>query len=115
LVQGFTSEVRVVSGTYAAGQSRIPIRAQSGSRIDCHSRWHVLARFPDKEEVGDSRQRGSPSPSVSVTRDELYEGVPVMKKILLLIATAAGVLAIQKKLKDQQAEQDLWAEATDEV
>jgi len=52
---------------------------------------------------------------VSVTRDELHEGVPLMKKILLLIATAAGVLAIQKKLKDQQAEQDLWAEATDEV
>jgi len=38
-----------------------------------------------------------------------------MKKILLLIAAAAGVLAIQKKFKDQQAEQDLWAEATDEV
>jgi hypothetical protein len=38
-----------------------------------------------------------------------------MKKILLLIATAVGALAIQKKLKDQQAEQDLWAEATDEV
>jgi hypothetical protein len=50
-----------------------------------------------------------------VTRDELHEGAPVMKKILLLIAAAAGVLAIQKKLKDQQAEQDLWAEATDEV
>ena len=97
------------------GESLIPIRAQSGSRIDCHSRWHVLARFPDKEEVRDSRQRGPTSPSVSVTRDELHEGVPLMKKILLLIATAAGVLAIQKKLKDQQAEQDLWAEATDEV
>ena len=47
--------------------------------------------------------------------DKVHEGVRVMKKILLLIATAAGVLAIQKKLKDQQAEQDLWAEATDEV
>ena len=52
---------------------------------------------------------------MSVTHDEPHEGAPVMKKILLLIATAAGVLAIQKKLKDQQAEQDLWAEATDEV
>jgi hypothetical protein len=40
---------------------------------------------------------------------------PVMKKILLLIASAVGVLAIQKKIKDKQAEQDLWAEATDEV
>jgi hypothetical protein len=50
-----------------------------------------------------------------LTRDEPHEGVPVMKKILLLIATAVGALAIQKKLKDQQAEQDLWAEATDKV
>jgi len=38
-----------------------------------------------------------------------------MKKFLLLVATAIGVLTIQKKLKDQQAEQDLWAEATDKV
>jgi hypothetical protein len=38
-----------------------------------------------------------------------------MKKILLLIAAVAGVLAIQKKFKDQQAEQDLWAEATDKA
>lgn len=36
-----------------------------------------------------------------------------MKKILLLIATAVGAVAVQKKLKDQQAEKDLWAEATD--
>ncbi len=38
-----------------------------------------------------------------------------MKKILVLIATAAGVLAIRKKFKDQESEQDLWAEATDDV
>jgi len=38
-----------------------------------------------------------------------------MKKILMLIATAAGALVIQKKFKDQKSEQDLWAEATDEV
>jgi hypothetical protein len=38
-----------------------------------------------------------------------------MKKILLLIATVVGALAIQRKLKSQQAEQDLWAEATDKV
>jgi len=38
-----------------------------------------------------------------------------MKKFLLLIATVVGALAIQKKLKNQQAEQDLWAEATDKV
>ncbi|MGA8977541.1 MAG: DLW-39 family protein [Pedococcus sp.] len=36
-----------------------------------------------------------------------------MKKILLLIATVIGAAAVQKKLKDQQAEKDLWAEATD--
>jgi hypothetical protein len=44
-----------------------------------------------------------------------YEGASVMKKILLLIASIAGALAVQKKFKDQQAEQDLWAEATDKV
>jgi hypothetical protein len=35
------------------------------------------------------------------------------KKLLLLIATAIGAAALQKKFKDQQAEKDLWAEATD--
>lgn len=38
-----------------------------------------------------------------------------MKKILLLMAAVAGIFAIQKKFRDQQAEQDLWAEATDKV
>ena len=47
--------------------------------------------------------------------DELHEGASVMKKILLVIAAVAGALAIQKKFKDQQAEQDLWSEATDKV
>ncbi len=36
-----------------------------------------------------------------------------MKKLIILVAAAIGVVAIQKKLKDQQAEKDLWAEATD--
>jgi hypothetical protein len=36
-----------------------------------------------------------------------------MKKFLLLIVTAIGAVAVQKKLKDQQAEKDLWAQATD--
>jgi hypothetical protein len=36
-----------------------------------------------------------------------------VKKLLLLIATAVGAAAIQKKLKTQRAEKDLWAEATD--
>ena len=60
---------------------------------------------------------------LGVTHDDLHddvhvdfhEGASVMKKILLLIATVLGALAIQKKFKDQQAEQDLWAEATDKV
>jgi hypothetical protein len=52
---------------------------------------------------------------MSVTYEEQHEGASVMKKILLLIATAVGALAIQKKFRDQQAEQDLWAEATDKV
>jgi hypothetical protein len=36
-----------------------------------------------------------------------------VKKFLILIATAIGAAALQKKLKAQQAEKDLWAEATD--
>jgi hypothetical protein len=36
-----------------------------------------------------------------------------MKKLLLLIATAIGAAAVQRKLKAQQAERDLWSEATD--
>jgi hypothetical protein len=36
-----------------------------------------------------------------------------MKKILILIATAIGAAAIQRKLKAQQAERDLWSQATD--
>ncbi len=36
-----------------------------------------------------------------------------MKKFLLLVATAVGALAIQKQLKAKQAENKLWAEATD--
>ena len=36
-----------------------------------------------------------------------------MKKILILIATAIGAAAVQRKLKAQQAERDLWSQATD--
>ncbi|GAA1881626.1 DLW-39 family protein [Lapillicoccus jejuensis] len=39
----------------------------------------------------------------------------MLKRLVLLAATAAGALAVQKKLRDQKAEQDLWAEATDDV
>ena len=36
-----------------------------------------------------------------------------MKKLLALLLTATGAVLIQKKIKDQQAESRLWAEATD--
>lgn len=38
-----------------------------------------------------------------------------MKRLLALAAVAAGVLAVAKKMQDEQAERDLWAEATDGV
>jgi len=36
-----------------------------------------------------------------------------MKRLLTFAALAAGLVAVAKKLQDQQAERDLWAEATD--
>ena len=39
----------------------------------------------------------------------------MLKRLLIVAATAVGVVAIQKKLRDSKAEQDLWAEATDDV
>jgi hypothetical protein len=36
-----------------------------------------------------------------------------MKKLLVLAAAIAGALAVTKQLKDKQAENRLWAEATD--
>ena len=39
----------------------------------------------------------------------------MLKRVLIVLATAAGAVAIQKKLRDQRAEQDLWSEATDDV
>ena len=36
-----------------------------------------------------------------------------MKKLLALVLTATGAVFIQKKLKAQQSESRLWAEATD--
>lgn len=38
-----------------------------------------------------------------------------MKRLILLVAAAIGAVAVQQKLKAQQAEQELWAEATDKV
>jgi hypothetical protein len=36
-----------------------------------------------------------------------------MKKFLVLVAAAAGALVVSKQIKDKQAENRLWAEATD--
>lgn len=38
-----------------------------------------------------------------------------MKRFMAFVALAAGALALVKKLQDEQAERDLWAEATDGV
>jgi hypothetical protein len=37
------------------------------------------------------------------------------KRLVLVAASIAGVSYLRKKAKDQQAEQDLWAQATDTV
>lgn len=37
-----------------------------------------------------------------------------MKRLLILAAAAAGLAAF-KKMQDQQAERELWAEATDDI
>jgi hypothetical protein len=40
----------------------------------------------------------------------------VPKRLLALLTVAvAAVLAVRKSISDQQAERDLWAEATDDV
>ena len=36
-----------------------------------------------------------------------------MKKVLLLLATAVGAVAIQRQIQAKKAENRLWAEATD--
>ncbi len=36
-----------------------------------------------------------------------------MKKILLLVATAVGALAVNRQIQAKKAESRLWAEATD--
>ncbi|MDO5501860.1 MAG: DLW-39 family protein [Actinomycetia bacterium] len=35
-----------------------------------------------------------------------------MKRLLLLVAAALGATFVKRKLDEQQAERDLWAEAT---
>ena len=36
-----------------------------------------------------------------------------MKKFLLVVATAVGAVVLQRQIKGKQAENRLWAEATD--
>ncbi len=36
-----------------------------------------------------------------------------MKKFLVLVATAVGAVALSRQIKSKQAENRLWAEATD--
>jgi hypothetical protein len=38
-----------------------------------------------------------------------------MKKILLVVAAAVGAAVARKKLEESRAEQELWAQATDNV
>ena len=38
-----------------------------------------------------------------------------VKKLLLLVAAGAGAFAVWRKMEADKAEQDLWAEATDDV
>ncbi len=38
-----------------------------------------------------------------------------MKKLLVLALAAVGAFALWKKFQDDQAEQDLWTEATNEA
>jgi hypothetical protein len=39
----------------------------------------------------------------------------MLRKLLIVAAAAVGAVAIQKKVRDQRAEQGLWSEATDDV
>ena len=38
-----------------------------------------------------------------------------MKKVLLIVAAAVGAVIARKKLEESRAEQELWAQATDNV
>jgi hypothetical protein len=40
--------------------------------------------------------------------------VVMTRKILMLIVTALGAAVVQRRLRAQQAERDLWASATDQ-
>ena len=38
-----------------------------------------------------------------------------MKKVLLVLAAVVGAVVARKKLEESRAEQELWAQATDNV
>jgi len=39
----------------------------------------------------------------------------VLKRLVLIAGSLAGIALIRKKVRQQQAEQELWNEATDDV
>ena len=39
----------------------------------------------------------------------------MLKRLALIAAAAAGIAFLRNKARQQQAEQDLWAQATDDV
>jgi hypothetical protein len=39
----------------------------------------------------------------------------MFRKLFVVAVAAVGAVAIQKKVRDQRAEQELWSEATDDV
>jgi len=41
--------------------------------------------------------------------------VTMFRKLFVVAVVAVGAVAVQKKIRDQRAEQELWAEATDDV
>jgi len=47
-------------------------------------------------------------------RDDARDEGAQMKKLLVLAVAAAGGFALWKKFQNDQAEQDLWTEATNE-
>lgn len=56
---------------------------------------------------------------LSTTRSSLQQSrhcqEAAVKKLLLLAAAGAGAFAVWRKMEADKAEQDLWAEATDDV
>lgn len=60
---------------------------------------------------------GPPESPGRVTRTgaSLEERECAVKKILLAVLAAAGVVVAGKKLQESKAEQALWAEATDKL